>query len=79
MDYAGTVYIIFFPPLGVNAFIRSNYEVLHYNVVFDVRQNKKLLTNINLANYKDKNIIIQQNLYWSMLQMKRKDSSKDKK
>jgi hypothetical protein len=69
--YAGIGYYIFVPPLGVKALIKSSYETLHFNLVFDVRQNKKVLSEVNFANYKGKDMIIRQNLYWSMLQMKR--------
>jgi hypothetical protein len=57
--------------LGLNSLIRSSYESLHYSLVFDVRQNKKVLSEVNLVNYKGKDMIIRQNLHWSMLQMKR--------
>jgi hypothetical protein len=76
--YGGAAYFVIFPPLGASAFIRSSYECLHFNLVFDVRQNKKVLNEVNLAQYKDKDIIIQQNLYWSMLQIKR-EAKKSKK
>lgn len=69
--YAGLGYYIFVPPLGLNSLIRSSYESLHYSLVFDVRQNKKVLSEVNLVNYKGKDMIIRQNLHWSMLQMKR--------
>lgn len=69
--YAGLGYYIFVPPLGLNYLIRSSYECLHYSLVFDVRQNKKVLSEVNLVNYKGKDMIIRQNLHWSMLQMKR--------
>lgn len=75
--YGGIAYYIFIPPLGVTRFIDSSYESLHFNLVFDVRQNKKLLNEVNLASYKAKDMIIRQNLYWSMLQMKREAKEED--
>lgn len=69
--YGGLGYYVFVPPLGLSALIQSSYETLHFNLVFDVRQNKKVLSEVNFANYKGKDMIIRQNLYWSMLQMKR--------
>lgn len=77
--YAGAAYFIFIPPLGVASFIKSSYECLHFNLVFDVRQNKKILNEVNLTDYKAKDMIIRQNLYWSMLQMKREAKAKTKK
>lgn len=76
--YGGAFYFIIFPPLGVSTFIASSYDCLHFNLVFDVRQNKKVLNEVNFTPYKDKDLIIQQNLYWSMLQIKR-EAKKGKK
>ncbi|MGB1242521.1 MAG: M48 family metallopeptidase [Chitinophagales bacterium] len=55
---------------------RTKYECLHFNLVFDIRQNKKILTETNLTRYQDNDIIIRQNIYWAMLQMKRKAKEK---
>lgn len=77
--YANSFYLLFIPPLGVSGFIESSYECLHFNLVFDVRQNKKVLNEVNYAPYKGKDMIIRQNLYWSMLQMKREPKKEDVK
>lgn len=68
--------LFIFPPAGVAGILLSNYRCVHFNLVFDVRQNKKVLTEANLTKYQDKDMVIQQNLYWSMLQMKRKPKKK---
>ncbi len=67
-----SAYLIIWPPAAGKFLLSSNYEALHFSLVFDVRQNERIMTSANLAPYKDKDIIIQQNIYWSMLQMKRK-------
>jgi hypothetical protein len=67
-----SAYLMIWPPTAGKFILSSNYEALHFSLVFNVRQNERTMTSSNFANYKDKDLIIQQNLYWSMLQMKRK-------
>lgn len=74
--YGSAVYAFFWPPYAAKLLLASSYESLHFTLVFDVRQNEKIMTSTNFADYKGKDLIIQQNLYWSMLQMKRKAKKK---
>ena len=59
-------------PLGVSYYFRPNVESMYFTAVFDFDKHETLMKDINYIDIPDKEAVIKSNLYWTLLQMKKK-------
>ncbi|MEO1712760.1 MAG: hypothetical protein AAFU60_05435, partial [Bacteroidota bacterium] len=59
-------------PAAVHNMVNPDYGSVFFTAVFNVEEHRILLENINYMDVRDKNAVIESNLYWTLLQMKRR-------
>ncbi|MEM1218884.1 MAG: M48 family metallopeptidase [Bacteroidota bacterium] len=67
--YLATIYG---SPAGVHNMVNPEYGSVFFTAVFNVEEHRILLENINYMDVRDKNAVIESNLYWTLLQIKRR-------
>lgn len=58
-------------PAGLHNMVNPEYGSVFFTAVFNVQQHRILLEQINYMDVRDKDAVIESNLYWTLLQIKR--------
>lgn len=61
-----------FSPYGINGLVRPNNKSMYYAIVVDTKSQNVVMSSYNVMSQKDVKNIMNTNLHWLLLQMKRK-------
>ncbi len=74
LTQAGNVIMLVTPftlPAGAYHLFKPNYNTIYFTLVLDFNRQRVLMSDINYTNSKDRELLVKNNLYWSILQIKR--------
>jgi hypothetical protein len=73
-DVVGPMIFVATAPVGVYNLLQPNIRSLYFSAVFDIENCATLMNYINPMETRDKEAVVETNIYWALLQMKRSEN-----